>query len=194
MQAPMIDDQAVVAVYPTHALAEQAILELKKAGYDLKKLSIIGKDFQTEEHVVGFYNTGDRVATWGKNGAFWGGMFGLLMGTGLFFFPGVGPVLVAGPALAWIVGGLEGALVVGGLSALGGALYSIGIPKDRVLEYESDVRAGKFVLVAHGTAESVMQAKGILDVNAGQYNITHQPYVEPVSPAPAVVAQGVAPV
>jgi hypothetical protein len=57
----MVKDPAVVAVYGTHDAAEAAVLELQRAGFDLKKLSIVGKDYHTEEHVVGYYNTGDRV-------------------------------------------------------------------------------------------------------------------------------------
>ena len=46
----------------------------------MKKLSILGKDYHTEEHVVGYYKAGDRMKAWGKMGAFWGGMWGLLFG------------------------------------------------------------------------------------------------------------------
>lgn len=45
---------------------------LRKQGFDMKKLSIVGQDFDTEEHPLGFYNLGDRVKHWGKFGAFWG--------------------------------------------------------------------------------------------------------------------------
>jgi hypothetical protein len=65
---------------------------------------------------------------WGKLGAFWGGVWGLLFGSAMFLIPGVGPLLVAGPLVGWIVGALEGAVVVGGLSAMGAGLYSLGIP------------------------------------------------------------------
>ena len=27
----------------------------------MKKLSIVGKDYHTEDHVIGFYNAGDRM-------------------------------------------------------------------------------------------------------------------------------------
>ena len=87
----------------------------------MKKLSIVGKDYHTEEHVVGYYTTGDRMMYWGKLGAFWGGFWGLLFGSAFFWVPGIGPLLVAGPLVMWIVGALEEAAVVGGLSALGAA-------------------------------------------------------------------------
>ena len=80
-----------------------------------------------------------------------------------FFVPGAGPLLVAGPLVTWIVGALEGAAVMGGLSALGAALVSIGIPKDSVLQYEANVKAGKFLLILHGTPQEVEHAKDRLD-------------------------------
>jgi uncharacterized membrane protein len=159
----MSDTNAIVAVYKTHAGAEEAIKELQRSGIDLHTLSIIGKDTHTDEHVVGYYNAGDRMKYWGKTGAFWGGFWGLLFGSAFFAIPGIGPVLVAGPVVAWIVGALEGAAVVGGLSAVGAGLYSMGIPKDSVLQYETALKTDQFLLMVHGTAKEVETAKGIIE-------------------------------
>jgi hypothetical protein len=128
----MSNKNAGVVILNTHTEAENAVKELQRAGFDMKKLSIVGKDYHTEEHVVGYYNTGDRMLYWGKQGAFWGGLWGLLFGPAFFLVPGIGPLVVAGPLVSTIVGGLEGAVIVGGMSALGAGLYSIGIPKDTV--------------------------------------------------------------
>ena len=161
----MSKQNSVVAIFESHSQAEDAIRELQKSGFDMKKLSIVGKDYHTDEHVVGYYNTGDRMMYWGKLGAFWGGLWGMLFGSAFFLVPGVGPLLVAGPLVAWIVGALEGAAVVGGFSALGAALVSIGIPKDSVLQYEASVKAGKFLLILHGTPQEVETRQGF----SGQY-------------------------
>jgi hypothetical protein len=158
----MSNNNSVVAIYPSHTAAEAAIKELQKAGFDLKKLSILGRDYHTDEHVVGYYNVGDRMKVWGKTGAFWGGVWGLFFGSAFFWVPGLGPLLVAGPLVSWIVGALEGAVVVGGLSAIGASLFSLGIPKDSILQYEIDLKAGKFVLLAHGSVEDAARAKDIL--------------------------------
>ena len=158
----MSQNNSVVAVYPSHTAAEAAIKELQKSGFDLKKLSIAGRDYHTDEHVVGYYNVGDRMKVWGKTGAFWGGVWGLFFGSAFFWVPGLGPLLVAGPLVSWIVGALEGAVVVGGLSAIGASLFSLGIPKDSILQYEIDLKAGKFVLLAHGSVEDAARAKDIL--------------------------------
>jgi len=128
----------------------------------MKKLSVVGRDYQTDEQVVGYYNTGDRVRAWGKTGAFWGGLWGLLFGSAFFWIPGLGPLLVAGPLVSWIIGALEGAVVVGGLSAVGAGLLSLGIPKDSILKYETALKAGKYVVIAHGTADEAARAKTIL--------------------------------
>ena len=165
---------AMVAVYNTHIEAEAGIKELQKAGFAMKKLSIVGKDYHSDEHVVGYYNTGDRMKYWGKLGAFWGGIWSLLFGSAFFMIPGFGPILVAGPLVAWLVGALEGAVVVGGLSAIGAALYSIGIPKDSVVKYETAIKAGKYIIVAHGTADEVANAKKIIDDTEAIESAVHQ--------------------
>ena len=130
---------------------------------DMKSLSIAGRGTHTGEHVVGYYNAGDRMKYWGKVGAFWGGFWGLLFGSALFAIPGIGPVLVAGPLVSWIVAGLEGAVVVGGVSALGAGLVSIGIPKDSVIKYEAALKTDKFLLIVHGSPDAVYSARFILD-------------------------------
>ena len=99
---------------------------------------------------------------WGKMGALWGGLWGLLFGAAFFWVPGLGPLLIAGPLVASIVAGLESAVVVGGVSALGAALYSIGIPRDSVLRYETAIKVDKYLVVAHGAKEEVRKAKEIL--------------------------------
>ena len=52
---------SVVAIYPTHSEAEQAVKELQRGGVDMKKLPIVGNGYHTDEHAVGYYNTGDRM-------------------------------------------------------------------------------------------------------------------------------------
>jgi uncharacterized membrane protein len=171
----MSNTNSVVAVFQSHELAEAAIRELQKDGFDMKQLSIVGKDYQTEEHVVGYYTTGDRMMYWGKLGAFWGGFWGLLLGSAFFWVPGVGQLLVAGPLVMWIVGALEEAAVVGGLSALGAGLFSIGIPKHSVMQYETEVKNGKLLLVAHGTVEDVERARHLLARSGAAATLHAQP-------------------
>jgi hypothetical protein len=160
----MAETNSIVVVYDTHAEAEAGVRELQKAAFDVQKLSVLGKDYHTEEYVVGYYSTGDRMKYWGKTGDFWGGLWSSLAGAAFFSVPGIGPVLIAGPLAALVIGALEGSVVVDGLSVIGAGLFGIGIPKDSIFRYESAVKGDKFLLVAHGTAGEVMIAKELLRI------------------------------
>jgi hypothetical protein len=184
----MTKNNSVVAIYKTHTVAEAAIKELQQSGFDMKKLSIVGRDYHTDEQVVGYYNAGDRMKSWGKAGAFWGGVWGLLFGSAFFFVPGVGPLLVAGPLVTWIVGALEGAVVVGGLSAIGAGLYSLGIPRDSLVQYETALKIGKYVVIAHGSAEEVAQAREIIKRTDPETLAEHDPSCADTEPCAAVAA------
>jgi hypothetical protein len=159
----MSNDNAVIAVFDSHERAEEIVKDLQRSGFDMRKLSIIGKGFHSEEQPVGFYTTGERVKFWGGTGALWGGLWGLLVGAAFFWIPGVGPLAVGGPLVAILVGALEGAVVVGGLSAFGAALYSLGVPKESILQYETAVKADKFLVIAHGDAAEVERARSIME-------------------------------
>ncbi len=151
-----------IAVLPDHAAAEAAIKKLAQAGFDLKSLSVVGKGYRTEDRVVGFYNFADRITLWGSRGAFWGGLWGLFFSGVFVASPVVGPVVVLGFLAGMAISALEGALIVGGLSALGAGLYSIGIPEDSILVYESEVTSDAFLVMVHGASEDVAYAKTIL--------------------------------
>ena len=169
----MSDKDSVVALFDQHTQADGAVTQLQRAGFDMTKLSIVGKDYQTDEHVIGYCNAGARMKYWGKNGAFWGGMWGLLFGSALFVIPGIGPLIAVGPIVGWIVGALEGAAIVGGVSALGAGLYSIGIPQKSIVRYETSLRAGKLMMVVHGTPEEVARAQALLSTSNASVTQLH---------------------
>lgn len=152
----------VIGVFADHATAEAAVKKLAAAGFDMKHLTIVGKGYETDEKVVGFYNVENRMVFWGKRGAFWGGLWGLFFG-GLFLtVPVVGQVAVLGYLATMIISGVETALVVGALTVFGAALYSIGIPKDSILQYESALKADDFLVMAHGDSEDMKRAQEVL--------------------------------
>jgi len=155
-------DTAVLAVFETHLAAEGAVRQLQQEGFPMSQLSLVGKDFHTEEHVIGYFNAGDRMKFWGRLGAWWGGLAGLLFGSAFLLVPGIGHLFVLGPLAHWIMAGLEGAAVVGGVSALGGGLASLGVPRNAIIQYESQLKAGRFVVVASGSPADVVRARDLL--------------------------------
>lgn len=155
-------ENSVVGVVRTHSDAEEAVKELQRAGFDMKRLSVVGKGYHSEEYPLGFYTTGDRVKGWGGIGAFWGGLWGILIGAAFFWIPGIGPLAVAGPFVHLLVTGLEGAVLGGSVGALGGALVGLGVSKESVIKYETRLKADNYLIIAHGTAEEMEKARGVL--------------------------------
>jgi hypothetical protein len=170
----MANEHTVVGTFSTHVEAENAVRELQKSDFNMHKISILGKDYQTTEHVRGFLTWKDTArggaGQAGYLGAFIGGLFGILTGAGILFIPGIGPVIVAGHLVGVLAGWIEG-MVVGGVGAavaggLLGALVGLGIPKEQALKYETEVKAGKFLVIVTGTDEDLQRAQQILK-NAG---------------------------
>ena len=158
----MNENDAPIFIYKTHQQAEDAIRLLMASGFDPRKLSLVGKGYHSEQHPVGFYTSGDRVRAWGKAGAFWGGFWGLLFAPAVFFLPGLGLVAMAGPFVSALVGVLEGAVLVGGLSAIGAALIQLGVPEDQVVKYENALTVDSYVLMVHGNAAEAHKAHELL--------------------------------
>jgi hypothetical protein len=164
---------SVVAVFADHQAADAAVKHLAEAGLPMTQLSVAGKGYHTEEKVVGFYNMADRVKFWGARGAFWGGLWGLFFGGLFMVVPVVGHVVVLGFLAATVVSGIESAVMTGGLTALGAALYSIGIPKDSVVQYETAIKADGFLVMAHGSVDEVARAKVILETSGSTSVAVH---------------------
>ena len=155
----MDQNDAPVYIFETHKEADEAVRQLLASGFDPKQLSLIGKGYHSEQHPVGFYTVGDRIRTWGSAGALWGGFWGLLFAPAVFFLPGLGLVAMAGPFVSLLVGILEGAVLVGGVSAIGAALLQLGVSPDQVVKYENALTVDSYVLMVHGTAAEAHRAR-----------------------------------
>lgn len=154
--------EVVVATFAHHADADAAVRSLAHGGIDMTHVSVVGKGYHTDEQVIGFYNARDRIKVWGKEGAFWGGLWGLFFGGVFLVVPVLGPVMVLGHLAMMIAGAAEGALLVGGFSALGAALYSIGIPEDSIVRYEETVKTDGYLILVQGSADEIARAEEIL--------------------------------
>ncbi len=160
----------VMALFKTHGAADEAVRALGRAGVALSNISVLGRNYHSEDQPIGYFNAGDRARFYGKFGAFWGGLAGLLLGSGFFFLPVVGPIVVLGPLTSMIVGGLEGAVIAGGVSALAGAFTALGVPKDSVIRYETAIKADSFLVTVHaqeadaGRIQQVLRDAGGSDV------------------------------
>ena len=158
----MLQNESVIAVFSEHQEADAAVKKLAKAGVAMETLSVVGKGYHTDERIIGFYHAGDRIKFWGKRGAFWSGLWGSFVGGVSLTIPVVGHVMILGYLAPIVVSAVEGAIMVGGLSALGAAMYSAGVPRDSVVRYEQAVKADGFLVVVHGAVEELTRARAVL--------------------------------
>lgn len=161
-----------IAIFNSHREAEQAIINLEHANFDMKKLAILSKDYQKEEKVLGYYNTYERAKSWGKRGAFWGGLWGVLFSPAFICIPVAGSVTAGGLLLSTFVSGFSTAVFTGSLTGLGATLYSIGIPKNSIIQYETAIKLDKYLLVVHGTRDEVEHASDILSTTGKEVEVT----------------------
>jgi hypothetical protein len=152
-------DQSVAAIYDSQSSAAAAVQALQRAGFDVNRLSIVGRGHHTAEHAIGLYTSGDRMRFWGERGTFWETLWGVLSSSGFFLLPGIGPLVVMGPLVGGIVGALEGAATCGSHSILAAALMSIGIPIDSAVRYEPALKGGGYLIIAHGATALIESAR-----------------------------------
>lgn len=169
----MTTNGITVAIFETHDDAERALHALNNAGIDLRKISIVGRDYQTEEHATGFYKLGDRMRFFGGLGAFWGTLAGILLGAFVMFIPVFGHLIVLGPLASTIVAGLEGAALGGATGALVGALTAIGVPRNSAIRYELAVEANKFLVTVQGGRDDIERAEQVLGTAGSTSVETH---------------------
>ena len=158
----MSQDNSVVGIYTSMDAAEDAVRQLGQGGFPIQHVSIIARDLGTESKVHGFVTPCDVAKSSARTGAWVGGIFGVLAGAAFLWVPGVGPLVVAGSLASALLGGLEGAVAGAATTGVLGWLFSLGIGKEHILKYEQSVKAGKYLVIAHGPADEVARARTIL--------------------------------
>jgi hypothetical protein len=159
---------AVVTVCSGHAEVETALRNLRAQGFTLSNVSVVGRDLSSGREVLGLYQVAGACKYWGPLGAFWEGLWESLESCGAFWSPGFGSILIAGPFTKTFVAGLENSSVFSGLTAIGSALYSLGIPLGEVLKYEANLRDTQLLLIVHGAATVVETARQLLQATVRQ--------------------------
>jgi hypothetical protein len=158
---------AVFGIFPSRALAEEAVGHLVAAGFRSEDISVLlqdnvgTKDFAHEKHTKAPEGTTTGVVA----GGVIGGAIGLLAGIGVLAIPGLGPLIAAGPVIAALTGIGSGGLV-GGLI---GALVGMGIPEYEAKRYEGRIREGGILLSVHcDNGDWSRKAKDILRNSGGE--------------------------
>ncbi len=156
---------SAIALFVEHAEVEKAVRRLCQASIDYRRISVIGKGYQTDQNVIGYYSAGDRMMYWGPNDAFWDGILNVLSGSGFFMIPGIGPAIAAGPIVEWIGCSLQHAVGTREFSAIRRALCGIGVPARSIAQYETSLGRGEYIVVVCGTPAEVTRADKVLSAS-----------------------------
>ena len=175
-------NRVLVAIFPDEKSTEIVVKRLIDKGYQMDLISVLGQLHASGDDTLGIYhlNVGDRMKAWGKQGIFWGGLWGMLAGaSGLFMIPGVGAVAAAGYIVEAIVGGaVLGAGTMGGaaaLSQLAVAYHRAGIPEEKIESLHKAIEEGKYVLMLRGAASELDQWREVI-VSGKPEEIDNLPY------------------
>ena len=153
----------VVGIYSNQERAQQLVEKLIHEDFPMDRISLLSRAGGSGDDMLGvtFHDTADRMKAWGKHGAFWGAVWGLLASaSGMFVLPGLGPLLVAGPIVEALGAAIAGAAVAGStmagaaaVSHLASALHRIGIPEEELEQIESAIETGHCVVILHCAPE-----------------------------------------
>jgi uncharacterized membrane protein len=159
------DHRLLLAFYQDEQSAEQVLQHLLKAEIPMERISVLGQASASGDDPLGIYypKLGDRMTGWGKMGALWGGLWGLLTGAlGMFLIPGVGPMIAAGPIAEALIGAAGGASIGGGVlagagavSQLGVAVHRMGVPAEKIEQYHERLEQGEYLVMLIVDAEEV---------------------------------------
>jgi len=157
----MENQKLFVANYQTQQQVEDAIKKLKKSGYDITKLSVIGTECHTEQSVLGYFNIYDKMEKWSTLVFFAVGLCGLLFGLLFIFnFAASFPYFKI-PIIYACIAILLGATL---------PLIGMGFSKDKTIKYKTEVKARKFALFAQETNTTIEMIRTILQIHVPKEN------------------------
>ena len=157
-----MSDKVLVKAFDSYEDAAKCVSSLIDGGVLKKYISVIGKGEQEEQNEFEYKKNAENMIFWGEQGAFWGGLWGLLMGGILFWAPGVGPILATGQILTAIAGMAGGAVMFGAAGAMTAWLVDLGIEKSLAIKYGEMIQENKILVIIHGDEDAVKIAKKIL--------------------------------
>ncbi|MGK7948472.1 MAG: general stress protein [Xenococcaceae cyanobacterium] len=155
-----------IGTFATREDAEYALRELRDAGFDMDKVSVIAKNPDRGDDIGGaeVKSSSEQAkggaAAGATAGVATGGLMGLIGGLGVLALPGVGAVAELGVVLA-------NTLLGGGIGAAGGglvgALIGWGIREDRAKYYNDLLSQGRYLVLMEGTQAEISGAEAILE-------------------------------
>lgn len=171
----MMLEQRAIGTFTSYEVAETALRELKKSGFLMHQVSLIGRDINRHAESTGVHtnitmtsnlnaegnDTSAATQTGAAAGSALGGVTGLLVGLGAIAIPGVGPVMLAGAAATAIATAVSGTAIGAAAGSLAGGLTGMGFSADRAQTYSDQVSEGHYLVMIEGTAADITKAESV---------------------------------
>ena len=159
--------QHAVGIFSNRQDAGYALTELRDAGFNMDKVSVIVQNTEPNDQIAGAY-VGDAKSEQIEGGAKAGATTGAVAGSVIGLVGSLGVLAIPGVGIATEVGVLLGNALIGGIigaagGAFTGALIGWGVPEERARYYNDRVAGGDYLVVVEGTAEEILSAEAILD-------------------------------
>jgi uncharacterized protein (TIGR02271 family) len=158
----MQKNTTVVGVFHDPAQAQQAVRDLKAAGFRDDQIGVVSHDKGTKQTDTKGAHVAEGAVAGVATGAGIGALWALGISVGLL--PGIGPA-IAGGLLASV---LASAAAGGAVAGVAGALVGLGIPEEDATYYEGEFKAGRTIVTVNATGRSD-EAWSILHAH-GAYN------------------------
>ncbi len=162
MSETIHDCMSCVVFCTATVVVEQALQTLQHADFNLAGVSVIGRGYQHESQVMGFYLCEGKSHYLGEQATFWEHIWLLLQNAAFFRLPGLDSLVVGGKMVSMIAQGMEGVDIAEGFSVSGAAFYMAGIPRRYIDEYEQMIAAGQLMLLVQGSRQEIEYACTIL--------------------------------
>jgi len=133
-----------VGVFQDRQQAQQAVNELRRAGFREDQIGVAARDGHPVEGAKDVQGKGSKAAVGAATGVAAGAGVGALWGIGIIagLLPAIGPA-IAGGTLATILSSAAAGAAAAGLA---GALIGLGLPEEEAKYYESEFNAGRIVV------------------------------------------------
>ena len=137
----------IVAVFNDRTQAQQAINELKRAGFRDDQIGVTSREGNLHGATAGDGSGDNYAAEAGAAGLATGAGVGALWGLGIVsgLLPAIGPAIAGGTLAAILSSAAAGAAAAG----LAGTLIGMGIPKDEAEFYEGEFKAGRTLVTVN---------------------------------------------
>ncbi len=157
--------KTIIGLFNQYNNANQAVLELEKAGFNREYIYVVAQEYIIREHEDVFV---EGVSA----GATMGGIAGLLIGLSAIAIPGIGPLL----ATAGILGSTAvGAGVGATFGGIVGALVNAGMSEEQAAAYVEAIKEGAVLVMVKVrskaeamSASTTLQQAGAVDIQDRQ--------------------------